>query len=409
VPRRLETLARRLFGPPVDRIVREVPWEHVWVGNPMLSQSSYILQGFDQPIRLPKLRFEVAVPAPLELELELQPPESFDCVPFDVPGLPNFAMTKEEGAVAVRVPFGARARLSLGGSSRSWEFPPEGDLVFGWQREAKQLRVWLAAGDLEFPLSPRPRTLDSQARGTLDRLRGWEDLLVDAVERPGDHLGQTLALLERLGFEGLPGRTWVRLHRIAREGKLADRDAKALGPLVVPGVPVSAEDAALFTWEHGSGRRPRLFVAGTELEAWTAAGQEDVVRAPVSGLVPVRGEDPEGRALFSFMTVLQRGVRIQVTDHWGPKLVDPSPGLRCGRTPRAKKQVAGVQQDLRWQVRPMSSADLVHVGKVPVVASLPGLYLVDDRGRVSFDPTYGGRTAAPARCGEPGTAPSPRE
>ncbi len=141
----LERTTERLMGPALARIVRDVPWRAVWRGDSSFSQSAYFIQGFGETFSLPDLKFTIAAPPPLAIEVDLQvKTDRVPCVPIDVPGYPNWEMGPTEGAVAIRAPMKVTVTMSAGGISDRWELPSE-EAVVGWQREDGRLRVWLDA------------------------------------------------------------------------------------------------------------------------------------------------------------------------------------------------------------------------------------------------------------------------
>ena len=168
-PRELETLAGRLLGPDIARLVRGAPWDAVWQGTSR-DEAPYFIQRFGQEPRLPPVRFALAAPPPLELEAELRLQPGTECLAFDVPRDFSNQVSPEEGEVTLRGPMRVQLTLSVAGFSKRWELPAT-DVSVDWTHMDPEghLSTRFLVGDLKFGL-PAPGAKESVST-TWDTLR----------------------------------------------------------------------------------------------------------------------------------------------------------------------------------------------------------------------------------------------
>ena len=409
----LERRTARHLGPDVARILHNIPWKLVWVGDPRLSQSSYFIQGFEEHFRLPNLKFAIAAPAPLKVELALEmETDARPCVPIDVAGDLSAEMRPTEGTLALHAPMKVVVTMSVGGLKDRWVLPSE-EAVLGWAQEGAEQAVWLDAAGLTFGL--RAPHASGSVSVTMKALRHnpdierWKALLVNSLGVPGSHRDKSVSLLRDLGFRELSGDLWIRVRALQDARHLRASEEKRLAWLTRRVEPTTDDQATVFSFSAPPSKPPpRLFVAGREYAHWVGVGEGRAIRVPLSGLAPVRVEFSDG-SILAFLTVFGSGVRIRLLDvGWGPILEGSPPGLRCGLVRDKASAPCGARDEPAPVAKmfdllrtcggiPAASGSAIEFG-LPLVASMPGLYVRDRRREIVFDPTYGGQAGAPSSC-----------
>jgi hypothetical protein len=415
-PKVVERMARRLLGPAFARVVRTVPWEATYRGDWGKNQSEYFIQRFEQRSSLPELRFAVAAQPPLRIEVEIRiEPGALPCVPIDLPGYhPSLEMSPTDGAVTIRAPMVVVVSMSIGGVLERWDLPSEEASVV-WQREDGTSQAWLDAAGLRFGL-PGPGRSKQATMVTMETLRSsrelasWKDLLVRGLSERGRHRTRAISMLGDLDFVEIPGDPWLRLRQLQDAGDLRTSEVDRLRWLARRAGPAAHGEATTFTSE-ASTPPPRLFVAGQEFSGWTRVGELNEIRVPLKGLLPVRAEFASRDSGQAFATVFGRGVRIHLMEAWGPTLQRPPRGPRCGLVQDKRSARCGHHDEPAPTSKmfdlatvcggmPAASGSAIEFG-LPLVPSLPGLYVRERKRRLRFDPTYGIESGAPASCGEP--------
>jgi hypothetical protein len=347
-------------------------------------------------------RLAVVAPKPLEIEVEIRlKPGSRACL--EARGHSN------EGSVLIQAPVVAVFTMSAEGKSERVEIEAAGVTV-GWERATRPHERYLLLGELAFALGPRTESAAQQTATTLQgdrRFAGWKALLVGALQGKREARSSSIEVLARLGISGVPGDSWVRLRELQDQGALSSGELRRLGWLTRRGRDPATGDTATFACSAGS-PAPRLFVAGTQMSGWKRVGDMHELQVPAVGLVPVRVEFPDDITGQAFVTVLSGGVRIVVSPVWGPTTGALPPGQLCGvmkvRSPDTGCNHGGDPVpvgrvfDLSSCGGPAASGSEIDFG-VPLVPTVPGLYVHDRPGNVVFEPAYAGRPGRPpVRC-----------
>lgn len=387
--KQLERVARRMLGPDVARIVRGAPWKMMWRGTDERGQGTYFVQPFDSAWRLPPLRIALAAPRPLTMTAEvIVDPAAHPCIGIEV----HHETTRDDGSVTIRAAIKASITLSVGARAHGIAMPVS-EVAVHWSRDDR--RAVIEIGGLVFDLRTSASAASTETSVALNTLMldGWQELLVESAARRGPHRRATIELLGARGFGGLPGGKWVELRRLVDRKAFSARELRTLSWLAQPLEASSDGDATVLIARAPT---PRVFVAGHEITGWTPVGRDHELRVPVRGLGAIRVE--HGRNAQAFVTVFAPGVRIRVSDVWGPKLATPITGARCGRVDDRRATACGHAGDPAPVGRvfdllatcggmPASAGSTIDYG-VELVPSLPGLY-VRGRGDVlAFDGTY---------------------
>lgn len=411
----IERMAQRLLGPAFARIIRGVPWAHLWRGDYKSSQSDYFIQGFEEKLVLPALRFGVAAPAPLKIDVELRlKTDALPCVPIEL-RVDDNADVEDSGSVTVHMPMTVLITMSVAGLSERWELPAAEAMV-GWQHEDGEFQAAFYAAGLKLGISDA--ALVSGVSQTVETLQyakelvRWKGLLIRSLRVSGAHRAKVIALLAELGTDALPGDVWSQLRRLQDTGKLRAAELEQLGLLVRRHKVAPDEDATTFVSSvlepRATETPPRLFVAGQELSKWTRVGNDHEIRVPLSGLALVRVQYAGESIGQAFAVAFGRGVRIRLREVWGPVLEQAPAGPRCGLVrdsapARCAEEGATAPHSKVFDLReicggmPAAAGSSIEFGWY-VVPSLPGLYVLDRQRRLSFDPTFGTRAGAPSSC-----------